>query len=126
LTFGFVLGERVRRVTGRTLASIVYEEIAAPLGVTDELHFGVPRRLLARVARDGPEGAQPATSPWSRQSMTSSPHATAEPPSTRAQALGPSMVAAPGDGLTAAGPDRSRRSAFGRAARVPGGARRQI
>jgi CubicO group peptidase (beta-lactamase class C family) len=59
LTFGFVLGELVRRATGRTLADTLREEIAAPLGVADELHFGVPDELLARVARQGPEGAAP-------------------------------------------------------------------
>jgi CubicO group peptidase (beta-lactamase class C family) len=60
LTFGFVLGEFVQRATGRTLASVLGEEIAAPLGVADELHFGVPRNLLTRVARVGPEGAAPS------------------------------------------------------------------
>lgn len=59
LTFGFVLGELVRRATGRTLAAAMREEIAAPLGITDELHFGVPAQLLARVARQGPHGAAP-------------------------------------------------------------------
>ena len=59
LTFGFVLGELVRRATGRTLADTLREEIAAPLGVTDELHFGVPDELLSRVARQGPDGAAP-------------------------------------------------------------------
>ena len=59
LTFGFVLGEIVRRATGRTLADTLREEIAAPLGVADELHFGVPDELLARVARQGPDGAAP-------------------------------------------------------------------
>jgi CubicO group peptidase (beta-lactamase class C family) len=59
LTFGFLLGELVRRATGRTLAAVLREEIAAPLGIADELHFGVPARLLARVARQGPEGATP-------------------------------------------------------------------
>ena len=59
LTFGFVLGEVVRRATGRTLAAALREEIAAPLGVADELHFGVRDDLLARVARQGPDGAAP-------------------------------------------------------------------
>jgi CubicO group peptidase (beta-lactamase class C family) len=56
----FLLGEVVRRATGRTLAAALREEIAAPLGVADELHFGVPGELLAGVARQGPEGAAPA------------------------------------------------------------------
>lgn len=59
LTFGFVLGEVVRRATGRTLASVLREEVSTPLGVADELHFGVPGQLLDRVARAGPEGAEP-------------------------------------------------------------------
>jgi CubicO group peptidase (beta-lactamase class C family) len=59
LTFGFVLGELVRRVTGRALAAVLREEIAGPLGIADELHFGVPARLLMRVARQGPDGAAP-------------------------------------------------------------------
>jgi CubicO group peptidase (beta-lactamase class C family) len=58
-TWGFIIGELVRRTTGRTLASVLREEIAAPLGVADELHFGVPGRLLGRVARAGPDGAAP-------------------------------------------------------------------
>lgn len=59
LTFGFVLGELVRRASGRTIASVLREEIATPLGVADELHFGVPAPLLARIARVGPEDAEP-------------------------------------------------------------------
>lgn len=57
LTWGFLLGELVRRATGRTLAAALCEEIATPLGIADELHFGVPPHLLGRVARAGPEGA---------------------------------------------------------------------
>ena len=59
LTFGFLLGEFVRRATGRTLAAALREKIAAPLGIADELHFGVPAALLPRVARQGPDGAAP-------------------------------------------------------------------
>ena len=59
LTFGFIVGELVRRATGHTLAEVLRTEIAGPLGVADELHFGVPEHLLARVARAGPDGAAP-------------------------------------------------------------------
>lgn len=66
LTFGYLLGEFVRRATGRTLASALREEIAAPLGIAEELHFGVPESLLVRVARQGPDGAAtPAPEPGS-------------------------------------------------------------
>jgi CubicO group peptidase (beta-lactamase class C family) len=59
LTWGFVVGELVRRATGRALAEVLRTEIAGPLRVADELHFGVPGHLLARVARAGPDGAAP-------------------------------------------------------------------
>jgi CubicO group peptidase (beta-lactamase class C family) len=59
LTFGFVLGELVRRATKRTLAAVLREDIAGPLAVRDELHFGVPDAQLTKVARQGPEGAAP-------------------------------------------------------------------
>ena len=50
LTFGYILGEVVRRV-GRPIRQVLREEVAAPLGVEDDLHFGVPAEHLARVAR---------------------------------------------------------------------------
>ena len=59
LTFGFIVGELVRRATGRTLAEVLRTRLAGPLGVAGELHFGVPGHLLARVARAGPDGAAP-------------------------------------------------------------------
>jgi CubicO group peptidase (beta-lactamase class C family) len=49
-TFGFLLGEIVRRATGRTLSWWLREAITIPLGVEDEVHFGVPGALLDRVA----------------------------------------------------------------------------
>lgn len=50
-TFGFLLGEIMRRVTGRTASMLLRDVITSPLGIEDEVHFGVPRRLLPRVAR---------------------------------------------------------------------------
>src|SRR2546421_467932 len=41
-TFGWLVGETVRRATGRTLAEVLAEDVAGPLGVPDELFFGVP------------------------------------------------------------------------------------
>ena len=48
LTYGWLVGELVRRVDGRDIGRFVNEEIAAPLGV--ELHIGLPDRLHHRVA----------------------------------------------------------------------------
>jgi CubicO group peptidase (beta-lactamase class C family) len=49
-TFGFLVGETVRRATGRPLRWWLREAVTVPLGVEDEVHFGVPPALLSRVA----------------------------------------------------------------------------
>jgi CubicO group peptidase (beta-lactamase class C family) len=65
-TFGFLLGEIVRRATGRTITQKLRELIADPLGIGDEIHFGVPPPLLPRVAwQDGGEPAPPPPEPGS-------------------------------------------------------------
>ncbi|TDB96329.1 serine hydrolase domain-containing protein [Actinomadura sp. 7K534] len=51
LTYGFILGEVARRVTGRPVSAVLRDEVAAPLGVPDDLFFGVPAGHLYRVAR---------------------------------------------------------------------------
>ncbi|GAA4223624.1 CubicO group peptidase (beta-lactamase class C family) [Streptosporangium album] len=50
-TFGWIIGEIVRRATGRPISQILREEVAGPLGVADELFFGVPESELGRLAR---------------------------------------------------------------------------
>ncbi len=55
-TFGFLLGEVLRRATGRTISTLLRDHFTGPLGVADEVHFGVPERLLARVAHQVPGG----------------------------------------------------------------------
>jgi CubicO group peptidase (beta-lactamase class C family) len=50
-TFGFLLGEVLRRATGDTISTLLREHLTGPLDVADEVHFGVPARLLSRVAR---------------------------------------------------------------------------
>jgi CubicO group peptidase (beta-lactamase class C family) len=49
-TFGFLLGETLRRITGQTISELLHELITNPLGVEDQVHFGVPERLLPRAA----------------------------------------------------------------------------
>src|SRR5262249_51196690 len=49
ITFGWLLGEVVRRTDGRPFGRFVQEEISAPLGLRD-LYFGVPDEVEERVA----------------------------------------------------------------------------
>ncbi|GAA3344998.1 serine hydrolase domain-containing protein [Amorphoplanes nipponensis] len=51
LTFGYILGEVVRRTTGRSIAEVLREDVAEPLGIADELFFGVPAAYHDRLAR---------------------------------------------------------------------------
>ena len=48
ITFGFLIGEVVRRITGRTLGTVFREEIAEPLGA--DFHIGLPASEDSRVA----------------------------------------------------------------------------
>lgn len=58
-TFGYLVGEVVRRTTGKVPSEALREFVAAPLGIEHELFFGVPEAELPRVARleDDPAGA---------------------------------------------------------------------
>ena len=51
VTYGYVLGEVVRRVTGRPISAVLRERVTGPLGIVRDLHFGVPSSDLDRVAR---------------------------------------------------------------------------
>jgi CubicO group peptidase (beta-lactamase class C family) len=59
VTFGFILGEVVRRATGKRISQVLAEGIGERLGAAGELFFGVPADALDRVARfeDDPAGA---------------------------------------------------------------------
>lgn len=59
LTYGWMVDELVRRVTGRGTGEWIASEIAAPLGL--DLWLGLPREEAARTGRVGPvEGPEPA------------------------------------------------------------------
>lgn len=62
VTFGWVLGDLVRRVDGRPIETFVQEEICAPLGI-DTLHLGLPAAAEARVAPLEPGPPPPWPSP---------------------------------------------------------------
>ncbi|MEV1332954.1 serine hydrolase domain-containing protein [Micromonospora costi] len=49
-TFGWLVGEVVRRVTGRRISQVLADEVAGPLGVARELYLGVPESELDRLA----------------------------------------------------------------------------
>ena len=50
-TFGYIVGEIVRRATGKPISEVLREQVAAPLGVADELYFGMPPSEHGRLAR---------------------------------------------------------------------------
>lgn len=50
ITGGFILGEIVRRVTGKNIRTVLQEEILRPLGFHG-MSYGVPARETGRVAR---------------------------------------------------------------------------
>jgi CubicO group peptidase (beta-lactamase class C family) len=50
-TWGFIVGEIVRRATGRPISQVLREQVAGPLKVAGELYFGVPPAEHGRVAR---------------------------------------------------------------------------
>jgi CubicO group peptidase (beta-lactamase class C family) len=60
-TFGYLVGEIVRRTTGKPISQVLREEVSGPLGVTDELYFGMPVAEHGRLAvledAPTPEGA---------------------------------------------------------------------
>ena len=49
--FGYIVGEIVRRATGKPISQVLKEDVAGPLGVADELYFGMPESELGRLAR---------------------------------------------------------------------------
>ena len=75
ITFGFLAGELVRRVDGRSLGTFLREELAGPLDL--DVHVGVPPSELHRVA--GTIGLDQAY--WDE--------VRGDPASLRARSLGP-------------------------------------
>lgn len=49
-TFGHLVGELVRRVTGRPVSELLRAWVATPLGIEGELYFGVPTESLPGLA----------------------------------------------------------------------------
>ncbi|HWD77631.1 MAG TPA: serine hydrolase domain-containing protein [Kribbella sp.] len=59
-TFGLLVGEIVRRATGQPIAEVL-REVVAPLGIEDDVYFGLPadqrHRLVPLVEPEGAEAA---------------------------------------------------------------------
>jgi CubicO group peptidase (beta-lactamase class C family) len=60
ITWGYIVGEIIRRASGKPIPQALREEVAEPLGVTNELFFAVPAAERSRVARleDAPGGEE--------------------------------------------------------------------
>ena len=67
LTMGFLVGEVVRRITGRAFGRFFAEEIAGPLGA--DFHIGLARSEFARVSNVVPWPPQPVDSTMDPQSV---------------------------------------------------------
>lgn len=93
LTYGFLVGEVVRRVTGKSVGELVSAEIAGPLGL--ELWVGAPDPVIERAARltagERPRNDRPATTP-----DTPAGPATSATPGTTITAVTEPAPAAPG------------------------------
>jgi CubicO group peptidase (beta-lactamase class C family) len=50
-TFGYLVGEIVRRTTGKPISRALLDEVSDPLGVGDELYFGMPPTQQHRLAK---------------------------------------------------------------------------
>ena len=59
LTFGFLLGETLRRATGQPVSALLRDHLTGPLGIEDEVCFAVPPQALPRVARQQPSPGAP-------------------------------------------------------------------
>jgi CubicO group peptidase (beta-lactamase class C family) len=60
-TYGFLIGEIVRRAAGKTLGALIREEVAGPLGA--DIHIGLPREHHTRVAEYRWPGTSTMTPP---------------------------------------------------------------
>src|ERR1700682_5203545 len=50
-TFGYIVGEIVRRTTGKPISAMLRELVSGPLGVANEIYFGMPQSEHYRLAR---------------------------------------------------------------------------
>ena len=85
LTFGFLVGEIVRRITGRTLGAFLRDEVTGPLGA--DFHIGLPESEDARVAEMIP--------PTAAEAAAAGPHAQIDPESMLGKLMRNPLVTPP-------------------------------
>jgi CubicO group peptidase (beta-lactamase class C family) len=51
ITWGYIVGEIMRRATGKPISEVLRTEVADPLGVADEVFFAVPASEQGRLAQ---------------------------------------------------------------------------
>lgn len=76
-TFGWILGEIVQRVSGRSLAQFAQDELCRPLGITD-FYLGIPDAVEPRVAplRQDPQHLENTLSASGLNRRVAPPHVT--------------------------------------------------
>jgi CubicO group peptidase (beta-lactamase class C family) len=84
LTYGWLVGELVRRITGRTIGTFFHAEVAVPLGL--DTWIGTPPDALLRVARVVDIGYHAIPGPL-RNQVTSILQATRDPRTLNGQAF---------------------------------------
>ena len=83
LTQGYLIGEVVRRIDGRTLGTFFREEIAEPLGA--DFHIGLPEEHDSRVGDLAPPPALPAEPALNSESIAARTFANPWAPATRSR-----------------------------------------
>src|SRR5882762_6441917 len=49
-TFGYLVGEVIRRATGKPISQVLLQEVSGPLGIGNEIYFGMPKSEHHRLA----------------------------------------------------------------------------
>ena len=88
VTWGFIVGEIVRRATGKPISQVLLEEVAGPLGVADELFFAIPASEQGRLARLEDAEVSPEMAEMFAQMPEDSPVLKVGPPECTTAAYG--------------------------------------
>ena len=98
-TFGYIIGEIVRRATGKKISQVLHEEITEPLDIADELYFGMPVGEHGRLAvlEDEPGSAEfLASMPETRHSSRWDRGRRPRPPSSATAPTSSKPISPPG------------------------------